>query len=156
MDKIFIEIEPRQQDNNTIYVAKIQMGDLLKDKQSDVKLTQKLEYLEGLYKETIEFCRQRLDGLAKAENQQRVFLYWYIADKLWQYLIISDKEGFFLNYANKHFARDLKISERTIRRLLMFRKNVRNKSQLDPKKLWSYYTRRYYRLKEKVSNSNNE
>jgi len=153
MDKIFFEIEPRQQNNETIYVVKIQMSDLLKDKQSDIKLTRKVEHLENLYLETVKFCSQQLAEITKATNQQRLFLYWSIADKLWQYLTISDREGFFLNYANKHFARDLSISERTIRRLLMFRKNINNNSQLDPKKLWSYYTRRYYRLKEKVSDN---
>ncbi len=153
MDKIFFEIEPRKQNNEIIYVAKIQMSELLKEKRADTELTSKVEHLENLYRETIEFCKQQLNAITNTSNQQKIFLYWDIADKLWQFLTISDKTGFFLNYANKHFARDLKVSERTIRRLLMFRKNVNNKLSLDSAKSWTYYTRRYYRLKRNMNNN---
>lgn len=148
MDKIVFEIEPRTQNNETIYVANIQMSDLLENKQSDSKLMPIIEQLENLYQKTIKFCQQQYQKIARTPPQQRIYLYWNIADNLSRYLTMSDKKGFFLNYATKHFARDLNTSERTIGYLLLFRKKISKKSQLDPSKSWTYYTRRYYRLKK--------
>lgn len=151
MDKIFFEIEPRQQNNEITYIAKIQMSDLLKNKQMEENFSQKIEFIENLYKETIMFCKQKFAEIKKSWKQDRIFLYWNIGNKLQNFLNNTARKGFFFNYANKHFARDLNLTERTIGRLLYFRKKVASTTTLDPTKPWTYYVRRYYRLKEKES-----
>ncbi|MGB9722009.1 MAG: hypothetical protein ACPL28_11100 [bacterium] len=145
MEKIYFEIERKEINNNTKYVVKVQIGDLLKDKKID-DLPSKIEFLEKLYDKTITFCKQRFAEIKNANSKSRVFMYWEIANKLYNFLYTTEQSGFIFNYPNRHFSRDLNISERTIRRLLMFRKIISKKTALDSTKPWTYYTRRYYRL----------
>lgn len=141
MDKIFFEIDPKYQDNKTVYVARIQVNDLLKEvKESDADLSQKVEHLERLYRNTIIFCRGGLGKIKKVSSGERILLYWDVANRIWQYLEVSESNGFFLNNYYKHFIRDLNVSRETVKRLLRLRKSVKAKSNLDTTKSWVYYT----------------
>jgi len=151
MDKIFFEIDLKQENGKIVYMVRIQVADLLKAKESNIDLAQKTEYLERLYKDTIIFCRKGLEKVKKASNKERILIYWDIANKIWEYLEISEKNGFFLNNHYKHFIRDLNVSRETVKRLLRLRKTVNEKSNLDTTKSWVYYTRRYCRLKVEKS-----
>jgi len=147
MDKIFFEIDPKEENGKNIYVARIQVSDLPKAKRFNVDLAERAEYLEILYRDTIMFCREGLEKIKKAPSEKRISMYWDVANKIWEFLEISEKKGFFLNNYYKHFIRDLDVSRATIKRLLRLRKTVTDKSNLDLTKSWVYYTRRYVRLR---------
>jgi len=149
MDKIYFEIDPNEENGKPVYVARFQVSDLPKAKQYNLDLVEKAGYLERLYKDTIMFCRAGLEKIKKAPSEKRILMYWDVANKIWEYLEISEKKGFFFNNYYKHFIRDLHVSRTTIKRLLRLRKTVEDKSNLDPTKSWVYYTRRYVRLKSK-------
>jgi hypothetical protein len=149
MDKIFFEIDPKEENGKNIYVARIQVSDLPKAKRFNVDLAERAEYLEILYRDTIMFCREGLEKIKKAPSEKRILIYWDVANRVWEYLEISEKNGFFLNNYYKHFIRDLNVSRETVKRLLRLRRAVKDKSNLDLTKSWVYYTRRYVRLKSK-------
>ncbi|OIN96508.1 hypothetical protein AUJ66_06000 [Candidatus Desantisbacteria bacterium CG1_02_38_46] len=93
------------------------------------------------------YCRKTLKRIKRTQDKERILLYWDVANKIWEYLEMSEKNGFFLNNYYKHFIRDLKISKETTKRLLRLRKTVKERTNLDVTKSWAYYTRRYYRLR---------
>jgi len=149
MDKIYFEIDPKEENGKPIYMARFQVGDLPKAEQFNIDLAEKAGYLERLYGHTIMFCKEGLERIKKDRSQNRILLYWDVANKIWQFLKISEKKGFFLNNYYKHFIRDLHVSRTTVKRLLRLRKTVEDKSNLNITKSWVYYTRRYVRLKSK-------
>jgi len=149
MDKICFELTPRQQDNKTIYTAKMRINDLAKNIPTDADMVKKIEHLEKFYKDTIEFCFNNLNRIKNMKNsKERIFAYWQIANKIREYLEVTENKGFFLNDYYKHFTRDIKISEDTFRRLLFLRKSILKQTDLDITKSWTYYTRRYCRIKK--------
>ena len=149
MDKIYFEIDPKEENGKPVYMARFQVSDLPRAEQFNLDLAERAGYLERLYKDTIMFCRAGLEKIKKAPSEKRILMYWDVANKIWEYLEISEKKGFFFNNYYKHFIRDLHVSRTTIKRLLRLRKTVEDKSNLDPTKSWVYYTRRYVRLKSK-------
>ncbi len=151
MDKIYFQIEPRKKEGKTNYIARIQISDLLKKRSlSRENISGDVRKIENFYQRTVSFCRQKIARLEKETGIKKVSLYWEIADKLFQYLNVTEKMGYFLNDFYKHFMRDLRISETTVKRLLYLRKNIDSKDKLDPKLPWTFYTRRYYRLTQKA------
>ncbi|MDI6788198.1 MAG: hypothetical protein QME51_07490 [Planctomycetota bacterium] len=145
MNKIIFEIASTIKNGKTAYVVKLQITDIISTQTPDI--VRKVEYLENLYKQTIGFCLSKLGEISKIKNNNKLLLYWETANRIRQFLKLSEDKGFYLNNYYKHFCRDLKISRETLKRLMRLIKAVRNKADLDTSKSWSYYTRRYCRLK---------
>jgi len=148
MGKIFFELEPVQNGGQNHFRARLQISDALKA--TPVGLSEKAAEIEHAYKNTIIECRELYRKVRASKRGERLYLYWDLADKIYHFLRHTDQVGFFLNYPDRHLARDLEVTSRTISYLLTFRKQIADKKQLDPAKPWSYYIQRSYRMRKRA------
>jgi hypothetical protein len=98
---------------------------------------QELCLVEVDYTVLIETVHRFLGFSSKWRVDPRLF--WLIGDTMLRFFELLDEIGFYLIQQNQTLARDIGISESSIRKILSFRKRFPGISMVDPTILWSKY-----------------
>jgi|YelNatPaOPRAMG01_1025707.scaffolds.fasta_scaffold46555_1 hypothetical protein len=110
--------------------------DKLKTSQRNIRL--ELGFLEKYYLLLVENAQSAIWDI---KNSQRVDprMYWILGDFILRFLEIIEELGFYFWHQNWTLARDIGISESSIRKIIAFRRRFPELSMVDPKIPWVKY-----------------
>ncbi|MGB9834909.1 MAG: hypothetical protein ACPLPW_08110 [bacterium] len=110
--------------------------DKLKAIQRNIRL--ELGFLEKYY---LLLVQNAQNAIWDIKNSQRVDprMYWTLGDFILRFLEIIEELGFYLWHQNWTLARDIGISESSIRKIIAFRRRFPKLSMVDPKIPWVKY-----------------
>lgn len=110
--------------------------DKLKASQRNIRL--ELGFLEKYYLLLVQTARNALRDI---KDSQRVDprMYWTLGDLIIRFLEIIEELGFYFWHQNWTLARDIGISESSIRKIIAFRRRFPQLSMVDPKIPWVKY-----------------
>jgi len=98
---------------------------------------QELSYVEVDYAVLIETIQRFLAFSSKKMGDPRLF--WLVGDNILRFLERLDEIGFYLIQQNRTLARDIGISESSIKKIVSFRRRFSRISFVDPAIPWSKY-----------------
>jgi len=110
--------------------------DKLKVESSNIR--QELAFLEADYTLLMKTVQQTI----AASSQDRKIdprLYWLVGDNIIRFLERIDDMGFYLVQQNSTLARDLGVSESSIKKILSFRRRFPKLSMVNPAIPWAKY-----------------
>jgi len=110
--------------------------DKLNEKSRNIR--QELTYLENDYTVLIKTIR---DTIAVSSQNRRVdpCLYWLVGDNIIRFLERIDDIGFYLMQQNRTLARDIGVSESSIKKIVSFRRRFSKLSMVNPTISWAKY-----------------
>ena len=130
-DKFPLRIIYDQQKKQIKFATSI---DKLYKKSANIR--QELAYLEKDYSILIKSIRDTVSTKSKKIDPR---LYWLMGDSIVRFLERIDDIGFYLLNQNKTLARDIGVSETSIKKIMAFRKRFKKLSKVNPAIPWAKY-----------------
>ena len=132
-DKFPLKIVSDQQKNRFKATTSL---DKLKDKHRNIR--QELGYLESDYSILMKTSRETI-SVSSQRKKVDPRLIWLAGDTIIRFLERIADIGFYLLQQNKTLARDLGVSESSVKKILSFRTRFPKLSMVDPAIPWARY-----------------
>lgn len=143
----FLILKVKDPDNIERFRAIINLDDALSNPDSSRDLIN----IQNNYSKFIEETRLKLNNLFKnPKNRSNSRYQWRIADKIFQFLINTEKQGYLFENRSEALSRDIGLSKTNIHKLINFRIEYPNLQLVNNKINWSKY-REILEIQNKVA-----